>query len=108
MTTEESDIALYQWAIDNAPRQHLITELTMESFAGLRRRSGHLFWEVNHAWAVSASISFSIGKPVTVSWSVTERDTAHALAAIALYRTVVEFAAQLECVRLSLGGKVGS
>jgi hypothetical protein len=51
---------------------------------------------------VSCEISCSLVTETTVTWYYAERSVTQASAAMILYKTIVEFAAQLEAKRISL------
>lgn len=102
-TKDKAIETLAKFFIENCPRQFLRVP-PEQCIRQADLRNVNVTWEAG--WGISASLSFGIDDEPTISWASTGRTVVTALAAVALYRTVVEFAAVLEAKRLEELGYV--
>lgn len=94
-TMELAAAEMGRWFIQNCPRQFLQTIQEKDFEVGGRVT---VRWEACRG--VDLFLEFDLEEEVTVSWPGAGRKVVTALAAVSLYRTVVEFAACLEAKRM--------
>lgn len=95
-TKDKAADCLRKFFLANCPTQYLLVP-PEKCLMDEQLRRVNVTWEAS--WGVSCSLSFGIDNEPNISWSSTGRTVVTAVAAIALYRTVVEFAAMLEARR---------
>ncbi len=106
MTRKQAFKKLMAFIIANAPRSFLVKVPELDHFDCELRSSVDLQWQV--AWAVDSRICIRLDQEVEISWSSSHKNVARAVACVALYRQVVNFAAMLEIYRYDLFCKLPS